>query len=695
MNEDEISPSPETGETEVSNIERNSNTEDSSNGAADEASGGAAVKPDAGPQNKEIGSTAGEDTVNLEENKASSSKGACSSSKPDGGEVKFKKLKLSHRKYRDKSQEDERGKEEEDGSNAGATAAPDPAPDVDSDDSDDIINLVDQLGSSSSSSSTEGEETPRDAEQAEAEVSRTEERVERRMRMARRLFRLDMDSSESEPASDDEDQLRERRREQDSEQDSRIREQTTSILDKTAHKPNFNIIRGLKDYQRGQRLKQFQNNLYSSPSIVKRFELDCKLSGHEGCVNSLNFNATGSRIASGSDDLMIFVWDWEHRKKVTSFPTGHRENVFQSKFLPGDLLITSCSRDGQIRLAQLDPAGSLRSTSKLAQHKGPAHKMTLVQDTDYQILSAGEDGQVISVDIREQSSDKLLLLKNAKGRKVPIYSIHNNPGNSNQFCTAGREQYIRIFDRRYIGNAVQGEVVKYCPKHLDDSDKIKAYITAAVFSYNGDEVIGSYNDEDVYLFSTNQSGDTDFTQQYRGHRNNATVKGVNFYGQRSEYVISGSDCGNIFFWSKETGSIVNVIHGDESGVVNVLEAHPTLPILATSGLDEEVKVWRPKLQTGNNDSSKAKTKRNYIQKTIHKNLSERAMRSEDADPVYGHLLWQLWRNIRRGEQRRREAAAAADGDAAEQPQQDSDAEDSDDDDEDDEPEPPGFNCSQQ
>ena len=29
-----------------------------------------------------------------------------------------------------------------------------------------------------------------------------------------------------------------------------------------------------------------------------------------------------------------------------------------------------------------------------------------------------------------------------------------------------------------------------------------------------------------------------------------------------------------------------------------------------------------------------------------RNLSERAMRSEDADPVYGHLLWQLWRNIR-------------------------------------------------
>ena len=38
---------------------------------------------------------------------------------------------------------------------------------------------------------------------------------------------------------------------------------------------------------------------------------------------------TGTRIASGSDDLMIKIWDWEKRKEVITFPTGHRENVFQ------------------------------------------------------------------------------------------------------------------------------------------------------------------------------------------------------------------------------------------------------------------------------------------------------------------------------------------------------------------------------
>jgi WD40 repeat protein len=98
--------------------------------------------------------------------------------------------------------------------------------------------------------------------------------------------------------------------------------------------------------------------------------------------------------------------------------------------------------------------------------------------------------------------------------------------------------------------------MKFCPTELEKSDTFRSYLTAAVFSHDGTELLGSYNDDDIYLFNT-----TDATtggggscnsgyRQYRGHRNSATVKGVSFYGPHSEYVISGSDCGNIFFWSK-------------------------------------------------------------------------------------------------------------------------------------------------
>lgn len=72
-----------------------------------------------------------------------------------------------------------------------------------------------------------------------------------------------------------------------------------------------------------------------------------------------------------------------------------------------------------------------------------------------------------------------------------------------------------------------------------------------------------------------------------------TIKGVNFFGPQSEFVVSGSDCGNIFFWDKQSEIIVNWLKGDDAGVVNCLEPHPEFPILATSGLDHDAKIWVP------------------------------------------------------------------------------------------------------
>lgn len=57
---------------------------------------------------------------------------------------------------------------------------------------------------------------------------------------------------------------------------------------------------------------------------------------------------------------------------------------------------------------------------------------------------------------------------------------------------------------------------------------------------------------------------------------------MNFFGPKSEFIVSGSDCSNIFFWNKESEAIVQWMRGDENGIVNVLEPHPIYPILATS-----------------------------------------------------------------------------------------------------------------
>lgn len=47
-------------------------------------------------------------------------------------------------------------------------------------------------------------------------------------------------------------------------------------------------------------------------------------------------------------------------------------------------------------------------------------------------------------------------------------------------------------------------------------------VTCAVYSGNGDAIVASYNDDDIYLFDTMQSEAADAVHKYSGHRNNAT-----------------------------------------------------------------------------------------------------------------------------------------------------------------------------
>lgn len=81
-------------------------------------------------------------------------------------------------------------------------------------------------------------------------------------------------------------------------------------------------------------------------------------------------------------------------------------------------------------------------------------------------------------------------------------------------------------------------------------------------------------------------------QVYEGHRNHQTVKGVNFFGPNTEYVVSGSDCCRVFIWKKRGGKLVALLKGDQA-VVNCLEPHPYATILATSGIEDTVKIWAP------------------------------------------------------------------------------------------------------
>ncbi|KAG2703097.1 hypothetical protein I3843_06G113600 [Carya illinoinensis] len=385
--------------------------------------------------------------------------------------------------------------------------------------------------------------------------------------------------------------------------------------------------------------RNFAHRLGASEDLVRRLDIYRKLEKHRGCVNTVSFNADGGILVSGSDDKRVILWDWETGHVKLSFHSDHNNNVFQAKIMPytNDRHIVTCAADGQVRLAQILEHGGV-GTTLLAKHHGRAHNLAIEPGSPHIFYTCGEDGFLQHFDLRTLAATKLFTCQPVDDRRdymsaIPLNAIAIDPRNPNLFAVAGSDEYTRLYDiRKYKsdGSTNYGEPANYfCPSHLIGNELVG--ITGLAFSERS-ELLVSYNDESIYLFTRDMGlgpnplpaspgsmcsnaseieGDSQFSacfsacpsamdadeqsapQVYEGHRNCDTVKGVNFFGPNCEYVVSGSDCGRIFIWKKKGGELMRVMEADKR-VVNCIECHPHTMVLASSGIESDIKLWTPK-----------------------------------------------------------------------------------------------------
>lgn len=285
------------------------------------------------------------------------------------------------------------------------------------------------------------------------------------------------------------------------------------------------------------------------------------------------------------------MYDTFTGKQLVTVHTPHTNNIFAVKELPGSQRnhLVSCAADGRVVEHILD-----RGYNKvLYEHRGRAHRLSLVPDGSPCFMSCGEDGKVCTFDLREShapiSTQQVL---DKRQRRMAIYSIAINPLRPYQFSTGGDSQIAFQFDRRLGTDAVGF----HCPGPLLQRD---SHITCLKYRCTGDSLIASYSDDGIYSFDAmahlrpvaGDAGDVEgFLTRFSGHRNVQTVKQLNYMGWRDEYVVSGSDCGHIFVWDSR-GRVVTVLKGDSIGAVNCLSPHPSQPLLATSGLESSGKLW--------------------------------------------------------------------------------------------------------
>ena len=68
-----------------------------------------------------------------------------------------------------------------------------------------------------------------------------------------------------------------------------------------------------------------------------------------------------------------------------------------------------------------------------------------------------------------------------------------------------------------------------------------------------------------------------------------------------QFVTAGSDDGKFFIWDRASTNIVRILEGDES-IVNCLQPHPSAPLLASSGIDPQVRLWAPSAEDGKEEA---------------------------------------------------------------------------------------------
>ncbi|KAI3979004.1 hypothetical protein MKX01_016179 [Papaver californicum] len=279
-------------------------------------------------------------------------------------------------------------------------------------------------------------------------------------------------------------------------------------------------------------------------SLVRRLSFERELEGHQGCVNSVAWNSSGSLLVSGSDDALINIWSYSSRKLLHTIESGHSANIFCAKFVPEtcDEVVVSGAGDAEVRQFNLSllnagkPGENAIEPSALFQcHSRRVKKLAVEVGNPNVVWSASEDGTLRQHDFREGTSCppngsshqecRSVLLDLRCGAKksladppkqcLSLKSCDISTTRPHLLLVGGSDAFARLYDRRMLPPLSSCQTMTkpppcidyFCPMHLSDRRTPSLHLTHVTFSPTGEEVLLSYSGEHVYLMDVNTGGE--------------------------------------------------------------------------------------------------------------------------------------------------------------------------------------------
>jgi WD40 repeat protein len=279
----------------------------------------------------------------------------------------------------------------------------------------------------------------------------------------------------------------------------------------------------------------------NSPRPLKPFSpAQLQWQGHTSIVYSVVFSPDGTRIASGSYDKTISIWDVTTGRLANS-PIVAKSGIYSVAWSPdGRRIVSGCLSSPYIQMWDVRTGASVSLP-----FKGHSDRVFSVAfSLDGRQIASGSGDKTIRIWDARLGKD---LVGPMDGHTCYVQSVAFSP-NGSRIASGSADATVRVWNSK-TGQLVAGPF----QGHSD-------WIRSVAFSPNGRWVVSASDDKDIRVRDTEEvagTGSASLTSRcLRGHSD--WVTSIAFRPDRP-WIVSGSYDGTVRIWNFETGQEVSTL----------------------------------------------------------------------------------------------------------------------------------------
>ncbi len=304
------------------------------------------------------------------------------------------------------------------------------------------------------------------------------------------------------------------------------------------------------------------------------FTEERSIKAHTDTINCLKFDNNGKYLASCSSDLSIKIWNFD---TMTVFRTlnGHEHTVSCVEFTPDGNFLYSASRDHMIKYWDIN-SGNCKNTLK--GHEEWVRSISLNNKGDL-LASSSDDEKIFIWQTNANTvqhelyghSNKIECVYFLKNEKA-IYSVYTS-----DYASANK---LGVNEEEKEDNKPKDELAKINEKILKKQELLKAKDKV-----NKEYLFSASRDKSIKLWDA-IGGVCIFT--FTGHDN--WVRALSEH-PNGKFVVSCSDDKSIRLWDLKTGLCQKKLLNAHEKFVVTVSMSPKCKLLASGSNDFTIQVW--------------------------------------------------------------------------------------------------------